>query len=130
MTRPTPPALASPFHDPFPGHLPDYLAENQRTSPGKPDPETYNRFLVKRWRALLDSEDSHDESLRQGFLERHPSLPSGSRSVDGDSGHSQFPVAVIAKEQLDLLASNQTPMSHRRASSAPAVLSGSDSEFR
>lgn len=67
-----PPDLASPFRDPFPGHLPGYLAESERTSPGRPDPEAYNQFLVERWQALLDSEDSRDESLLQTFLERHP----------------------------------------------------------
>jgi hypothetical protein len=101
------PALASPFRNPFPGYLPGYLAESERTSPGRPDPETYDQFLTERWQALLDSEDSRDESLLQAFLERHPSLLPGSHSMDGDSGHGPFPVAVIAKPKLPGLSDRE-----------------------
>jgi len=107
VTRPTSPALASSFRDPFPGHLPGYLAETERSSPGRPDPDTYNQFLIERWRALLDSEDSRDESMLQAFLEQHPSLLPGSHSVDGDSGHSPFPIAVIAKPKLPGLSDRE-----------------------
>ena len=107
MTRPISPASANGFRDPFMGHLPGYLAENERTSPGRPDPDTYERFLVERWQTLLASEDSRDESLLQGFLERHPSLLPGSHSMDGDSGHSPFPVAVIAKPKLPGLSDRE-----------------------
>jgi hypothetical protein len=100
-------ALATGFSDPFPGHLPGYLAENEQTSPGRPDPDTYNRFLMKRWQALVDSEDSRNERLLQEFLERHPSLLPGSHSVDGDSGHSPFPIAVIAKPKLPGLSDRE-----------------------
>lgn len=55
---------------------------------------------MERWQALLDSSDSRDEALLQGFLERHPSLLPGSHSVDGDSGHPAFPLAVISKPKL------------------------------
>src|SRR5947209_637206 len=99
----TSPAIASPF----PGHLPEYLAESERASPGKPDPDTYDQFLMERWQALLESEDSRDESLLQAFLERHPSLLPGSHSVDGDSGHGPFPVAVIAKPKLPGLSDRE-----------------------
>ena len=99
--------MASPFRAPFPGHLPGYLAENERTSPGRPDADTYNRLLMERWQALLDSEDSRDETLLQAFLERHPSLLPGSHSVDGDSGHGPFPVAVIAKPKLPGLSDRE-----------------------
>jgi len=102
-----PPAPASSFRDPFPGHLPGYLAENERTSPGRPDQETYNRVLMDRWQALLSSDDSRDERLLQAFLERHPSLLPGSHSVDGDSGHAPFPVAVIAKPKLPGLSDRE-----------------------
>jgi len=107
VTRPSSFALASEFRDPFTGHLPGYPAENERTSPGPPDPDRYNGFLMERWQALLDSEDSRDESLIQGFLERHPSLLPGSHSVDGDSGHSAFPLAVISKPKLPGLSDRE-----------------------
>lgn len=62
----------------FPRPVPRSLARVPRREPadfpGRPDQETYNQFLAERWRALLDSEDSRDESLLQAFLERHPSL--------------------------------------------------------
>ena len=62
---------------------------------------------MERWQALLDSEDSRDETLLQAFLERHPSLLPGSHSVNGDSGHSPFPVAVIAKPKLPGLSDRE-----------------------
>ena len=62
---------------------------------------------MDRWQALLDSEESRDESLLQAFLERHPSLLPGSHSVDGDSGHAPFPVAVIAKPKLPGLSDRE-----------------------
>lgn len=80
-------ASTNSFRDPFPGHLLGYLAESERTSPGRPDQGMYDQFLMDRWQALLDSDESRDESLMQAFLERHPSLLPGSHSVDGDSGH-------------------------------------------
>ena len=57
----------------------------------------YEGFLTDQWQALLDSDDSRDESLLQAFLERHPSLIPGADSVDGDAGNAPFPIAVIAK---------------------------------
>ncbi len=39
-----------------------YLADNERTSPGLPDADTYNTFLMERWQALLDGEDSREET--------------------------------------------------------------------
>ncbi|WP_322750799.1 MULTISPECIES: hypothetical protein [unclassified Frankia] len=107
VTRSTAHAAADSFRDPFPGHLPGYLAENERTSPGRPDENSYNQFLMKPWQALLDSEASRDESLLQAFLERHPSLLPGSHFVDGDSGHAPLPVAVIAKPKLPGLSDRE-----------------------
>jgi hypothetical protein len=107
VTRTAPSAQASSFREPFPGHLPGYLVESERTSPGRPDQEAYERFLVGRWQALLDNEESRDESLLQAFLERHPSLLPGAHSVDGNSGHPAFPLAVIAKPKLPGLSDRE-----------------------
>ena len=95
------------FREPFVGHLPGYRAENERTSPGAPDADSYNAFLMKRWQALLDSEDSRDERLVHEFLERHPSLLPGSHSMDGDSGHPSFPLAVISRPKLPGLSDRE-----------------------
>jgi hypothetical protein len=95
------------FREPFPGHLPGYLAENGRTSPGRPDADAYNQSLTQRWQALIDSEESRDEGLLQAFLERHPSLLPGSHTVDGDSGHTPFPMAVVAKPKLPGLSDRE-----------------------
>lgn len=76
---PTDPAAESTFdfREPFVGHLPGYLAASEMTAPGPPLPEVYERFLMRRWRALLDSPASREEKLVHQFLERHPSLLPG-----------------------------------------------------
>jgi hypothetical protein len=95
------------FRDPFVGHLPGYLAENEQTAPGRPSEEAYNRLLTERWQQLLDSPESKDEALLQAFLERHPSLLPGSHTVDGDSGHSPYPMAVISQPTLPGLSARR-----------------------
>ena len=62
---------------------------------------------MAQWCLLLDSPASQDEPLLHQFLERHPSLLPGSNSVDGDSGHSAFPLAVITKPKLPGLSDRQ-----------------------
>lgn len=98
---------AAGFRGSFAGYLPGYLAENERTSPGRPDGISYNQSLARRWQDLIDSEESREESLLQEFLERHPSLLPGSHSVDGDSGHPPYPMAVIAKPKLPGLSDRE-----------------------
>ncbi|MEV1174567.1 Shedu anti-phage system protein SduA domain-containing protein [Nonomuraea sp. NPDC049784] len=98
---------AANFHQPFVGHLPGYLVANKATAPGRPLQEVYDAALMERWRALLDSSASQDERLVHTFLERHPSLLPGAHSVDGDSGHSAFPMAVISKPKLPGLSDRE-----------------------
>jgi hypothetical protein len=95
-----PTAVSADFETPFVGHLPGYLAASELTAPGRPSEEVYNELLMAQWRALLDSPASQDERLLQAFLERHPSLLPGSNTVDGDSGHTAFPLAVISQPKL------------------------------
>jgi hypothetical protein len=98
-TKP-PMAVPADFRTPFVGHLPGYLTASEPTAPGRPSKEVYNDLLTKQWRALLDSPASQDERLLHAFFERHPSLLPGSNTVDGDSGHTAFPKAVITKPKL------------------------------
>lgn len=93
-------AKVEDFREPFIGHLPGYLDVGASVSPAPPDVDTYNELLMARWRALLESPQSKVESLLHSFLEQHPSLLPGSHSVDGDSGHSPFPMSVISKPKL------------------------------
>jgi hypothetical protein len=94
-------AATGDFREPFVGHLPRYLAASASTAPGRPSEEVYNDLLMTQWRSLLDSPASQDErQVLQTFLERHPSLLPGSNSVDGDSGHAAFPLAVISQPKL------------------------------
>ena len=93
-------ATAVDFRKPFVGHLPGYLTASEPTVPGRPSEEVYNDLLMKQWRALLDNPASRDERLLQGFLERHPSLLPGSNTMDGDSGHGAFPLAVVSQPKL------------------------------
>ena len=95
------------FREPFVGHLPGYLAASELTAPGEPSQDVYNDLLMRQWRALIDSPESKDESLIHEFLERYPSLLPGSNTVDGDSGHSAFPAAVISKPKLAGLSDRQ-----------------------
>jgi len=88
------------FREPFVGHLPGYLTASESTAPGAANDEVYNDLLMRQWRLLLDSPASKDERLLHQFLERHPTLLPGSNSVDGDSGHTAFPLAVITKPKL------------------------------
>jgi len=88
------------FRVPFVGHLPGYLTESERTGAAPPDERIYNSLLLQRWRALLDSPDSRNEGLVHAFLEHHPSLLPGPWSVDGESGHAAFPMAVISRPKL------------------------------
>ena len=95
------------FRQPFVGHLPGYLAEAELTAPEALGSAIYNQLLTERWRALLDSDESRDEPLVHAFLERHPSLLPGAYSVDGESGHSPFPMAVISKPKLPGLSDRE-----------------------
>lgn len=88
------------FLAPFVGHLPGYRDICASTASGRPNVDAYNDLLAARWRALLESPQSTDERLLHTFLERHPSLLPGSHTVDGDSGHSPFPMAVITRPKL------------------------------
>jgi hypothetical protein len=107
MTAQVPSMTSAGFREPFVGHLPGYRAESERFAPGPPSESSYNELLVDQWRALLDSSESRDEALVHAFLERHPSLLPGSHSVDGDSGHSPFPMAVISKPKLPGLSDRE-----------------------
>ncbi|MFC0531377.1 Shedu anti-phage system protein SduA domain-containing protein [Phytohabitans kaempferiae] len=97
----------SDFRRPFVGHLPGYLAENEGTAHGRPSEEAYNSLLAERWQQLLDSPESKDEGLLQAFLERHPSLLPGSHTVDGDSGHPPYPMAVVSQPTLPGLSARR-----------------------
>ncbi|MEU1396170.1 Shedu anti-phage system protein SduA domain-containing protein [Micromonospora zamorensis] len=107
MTATAADADTSDFRAPFVGFLPGYLAESQRTAPGRPNEDIYNAMVAERWTALLNSTASSDEALVHTFLERHPSLLPGCLTVDGDSGHSPFPMAVISKPKLPGLSDRE-----------------------
>jgi Domain of unknown function (DUF4263) len=100
-------APSADFRTPFVGHLPGYLAASEPTAPGRPNEEAYNRLLMMQWRALLDSPASKDERLLHAFLERHPSLLPGANTMDGDSGHTAFPLGVITKPKLPGLSDRE-----------------------
>ena len=100
-------AVPADFRTPFVGHLPGYLAASEPTAPGRPIEEVYNDLLMAQWRALLESPASQDERLLHAFFERHPSLLPGSNTVDGDSGHTTFPLAVITKPKLPGLSDRE-----------------------
>lgn len=105
----TDPAVAttSDFREPFVGYLPGYVAASGLTAAGRPSQEVYDDLLMAQWHALLDSPASRDERLIHHFLERHPSLLPGSNSVDVDSGHAAFPLAVITKPKLPGLSDRE-----------------------
>lgn len=91
---------ADEFRTPFVGHLPGFLAVGEQTGSGRPSVSEYARLLMLRWTVLLDSPASHHKPLLRAFFEHHPALVPGGFSVDGDSGHASFPLAVISKPKL------------------------------
>ena len=95
------------FRTPFIGHLPGFLAVSEAAGADRPPEEAYNDLLMRQWRALLDSPASKDERLVHEFLERHPSLLPGCHTVDCNSGHSPFPIAVISKPKLPGLSDRE-----------------------
>jgi len=95
---------ADPFREPFIGYLPGFLTTSEAVGTRPPDARAYEALLMQQWQALLDSPFSSDERLLHSFLERHPSLLPGAHSVDGDSGHSPFPMAVISRPKLSGLS--------------------------
>ncbi|MBT8226373.1 MAG: DUF4263 domain-containing protein [Dactylosporangium sp.] len=106
MTHVAAPPVHS-FREPFVGHLPGYLTASEQTAPRAASADIYDQLLAVQWRELIDSPASSDEALLQAFLERHPSLLPGSHSMDGDSGHSPFPMAVISKPKLPGLSDRE-----------------------
>lgn len=78
----------------------EILTAAQEASPQALDPKLYSELLSGSWHALLESDEAADERVLQDFLERHPSLLPGPFSVDGDSGHGPWPLAVITQPPL------------------------------
>jgi hypothetical protein len=62
--------------------------------------EEYERCLWLAWRSLLGSPAGQIEANLQAFLEQHPCLLPGCRSMSGHSGHHPYPAAVIRQPKL------------------------------
>jgi Domain of unknown function (DUF4263) len=62
--------------------------------------EEYERCLWLAWRSLLGSPAGQIEANLQAFLEQHPCLLPGCRSMSGHSGHHPYPAAVIRQPRL------------------------------
>jgi hypothetical protein len=58
----------------------------------------YERQLKQAWQDLLGSNPT--EPVVQSFLEKHPCLLPGFRTMTGSSGHGPFPDAVISQPPL------------------------------
>ena len=63
--------------------------------------------LLGRYRALVDSDEAHDESVLQEFFERNPAMLPGSHSLDGNSGHPPWAWAVISQPRLPELSTKR-----------------------
>jgi hypothetical protein len=64
-------------------------------------PEELDLAAVQReWTAFIDSEASKEEGTIQEFLECHPYLVPGARTVDTRSGHDPWPHAIVTQPKL------------------------------
>jgi len=69
--------------------------------------DRYLELLAPAWNALIESENSKQESVVQNFLERNPCLIPGAFSVDGESGHAPWPCAVVSQPMLPELSTKR-----------------------
>jgi hypothetical protein len=67
----------------------------------------YERRLTLAWRTLLESPAGRVEANLQAFLEHHPCLLPGARSMDIASGHRPYPAAVIRQPKLPELTTRR-----------------------
>lgn len=66
--------------------------------PAAPSWETYESLVMNAWKTLLDRDPAEAEV--QTFLEKHPGLLPGYRSMTISSGHTCFPPGVITQPPL------------------------------
>ena len=59
----------------------------------------YERQILEVWNRLLDSVAVSEADI-QNFLEDHPSMVPGAFGMNGPSGHSPYPAALIAQPKL------------------------------
>jgi Domain of unknown function (DUF4263) len=77
-----------------------FLDQTYEIVKGPPAPtwETYEALVMSGWTALLDSDPTEPEVQR--YLEKHPSLLPGYRSMTITSGHTCFPPAAFTQPPL------------------------------
>ena len=66
--------------------------------PAAPTWDTYQAVVMQAWNALLACDPSETEV--QAYLEKHPGLLPGYRSMTITSGHTCFPPGVITQPPL------------------------------
>jgi hypothetical protein len=84
----------------YPIALPGLRDHAERLPPEAAPRDEYERLLTLAWRNLLESPAGRIEANLQRFLEHHPCLVPGFRSMDIPSGHGPYPGAVIRQPKL------------------------------
>jgi Domain of unknown function (DUF4263) len=84
----------------YPVTLPGLREYAERLPPEVAPRDEYERLLGLAWRSLLESPAGQVEANLQVFLEHHPCLRPGFRSMDIESGHGPYPAAVIRQPKL------------------------------
>jgi hypothetical protein len=80
--------------------LPGLRDQAEKLPPEVAPRDEYERLLALAWRNLLESPAGQVEANLQAFLEHHPCLLPGFRSMDIESGHGPYPAAVIREPKL------------------------------
>lgn len=84
----------------YPVTLPGLRDHAEGLPPEVAPRDEYERHVTLAWRELLESPAGRIEANLQAFLERHPCLLPGCRSMDIPSGHGPYPGAVIRQPKL------------------------------
>jgi hypothetical protein len=87
--------------------LPDLLDVAEELPPELVPWEAYEQQVASAWRKLLASPEAAIEANLHHFLERHPCMLPGFRSMTGHSGHYPYPGAVITEPKLPGLSTRR-----------------------
>jgi len=87
--------------------LPDLLELAEQLPPELVPWEEYEQQVTSAWRRLVAGPEAAIERNLHRFLEHHPCMLPGFRSMTGQSGHYPYPAAVITEPKLPGLSTRR-----------------------